>query len=334
MLAQELVGHEAVSIHARHCWRARRSASPFRRPLTLFQSTPAIAGERDHSAHLRPGAPPMFQSTPAIAGERDSGHRPTGWRGRCFNPRPPLLPSETSRSGLYPWPNPSFNPRPPLLASETSFKPISNFHFMFQSTPAIAGERDLLQRVQAQQAGLVSIHARHCWRARPPVPRCCWRSASFNPRPPLLASETSGPLSWSTWTACFNPRPPLLVSETFVTLGFDHSPEVSIHARHCWRARLVSSRAPGKVGEVSIHARHCWRARPGLARCTTRPRPCFNPRPPLLASETSGSVREVDQGCVSIHARHCWRARRDRLVGCSIILTVSIHARHCWRARP
>ena len=57
----------AVSIHARHCWRAMLARQALKAPVLLFQSTPAIAGGRCQS----PG-----------------GCRCTGFG---FNPRPPLL---------------------------------------------------------------------------------------------------------------------------------------------------------------------------------------------------------------------------------------------------
>ena len=60
--------------------------------------------------------------------------------------------------------------------------------------------------------------------------------------------------------------------------------DVSIHARHCWRANPARQRAARTAQTVSIHARHCWRANRAAANCAA----CF--------------------GLVSIHARHCWRA--------------------------
>ena len=59
-----------------------------------------------------------------------------------------------------------FNPRPPLLAGETKVAAALTDEFVFQSTPAITGGRDM---------------------------RCSSTAASgmsFNPRPPLLAGET------------------------------------------------------------------------------------------------------------------------------------------------
>ncbi len=87
-----------------------------------------------------------------------------------------------------------------------------------------------------------------------------------------------------------------------------HSKQVSIHARHCWRANLHSQGSTRPLMMVSIHARHCWRANPpqsgGRSRCQE----------------------------VSIHARHCWRANPFPRCGQLCFCVVSIHARHCWRA--
>ena len=179
----------------------------------------------------------------------------------------------------------------------------------------------------------VSIHARHCWRARH---RCHRRAArnkpfqstpaiaggrdgsgayvrgrlgGFNPRPPLLVGETAEPDEvprgyWFQSTPAiaggrddqrkrgarhfqsFNPRPPLLAGETRQAPYREGLKMVSIHARHCWRARPHRSRRTGGDYRVSIHARHCWRARPCAACCASLRTKRFNPRPPLLAGET------------------------------------------------
>ena len=107
----------------------------------MFQSTPAIAGERDHNSPGVVAQEHEFQSTPAIAGERD--------------PTMPMLAPVSLR----------FNPRPPLLASETRVSSPTRTVAEFQSTPAIAGERDVGSNARLLHR-FVSIHARHCWRAR------------------------------------------------------------------------------------------------------------------------------------------------------------------------
>ena len=109
---------------------------------------------------------------------------------------------------------------------------------------------------------MVSIHARHYWRARPA----------------LLGRKA---------------LPALFQSTPAITGGRDHpcarrevaSAGVSIHARHYWRARPLQLQLLDKIGHVSIHARHYWRARRPTG-ATPAPRRSFNPRPPLLAGET------------------------------------------------
>ena len=84
--------------------------------------------------------------------------------------------------------------------------------------------------------------------------------------------------------------------------------EVSIRARHCWRAMRHAPARRRAGRRVSIRARHCWRAMLGSARlpptCTSfqsapaiaggrcssgwtrcSRSPSFNPRPPLLAGD-------------------------------------------------
>ena len=130
----------------------------------------------------------------------------------------------------------------------------------------------------------VSIRARHYWRAMPqltwiPYPICC-----FNPRPPLLAGDAIRACGLKKPTPCFNPRPPLLAGDA-------HKTEI-----------------------------------------TARGAECFNPRPPLLAGDAArGSY--VHTLCeVSIRARHYWRAMLCLLACRPQCRQVSIRARHYWRA--
>ena len=134
--------------------------------------------------------------------------------------------------------------------------------------------------------------------------------------------------------------------------------DVSIRARHCWRAML-----PGRPGRlpcppVSIRARHCWRAMPcGGCRCRHRC-VCFNPRPPLLAGDAPHGPVGVNvgmkfQSAPAIAGGRCCAAgsraapstsfnpRPPLLAGDAPVIThsphhhkVSIRARHCWRAMP
>ena len=109
----------------------------------------------------------------------------------------------------------------------------------------------------------VSIHARHCWRAdrRPPGNVngvCAFQST------PAIAGERTHRLFPGRHFANerFNPRPPLLASgpgDGWVKIEIG---DVSIHARHCWRADPFGCHFLCDWQLVSIHARHCWRADP------------------------------------------------------------------------
>ena len=203
---------------------------------------------------------------------------------------------------------------------------------MFQSTPAITGGRDRASEAFASswlwfQSTPAITGGRDAGAARSWPGRC-----RFNPRPPLLAGETR------RWTCDVQRK------------------DVSIHARHYWRARHHRDRSHVARSGVSIHARHYWRARPAAYEAAegvqcfnprppllagetrrmlrrTRSNSCFNPRPPLLAGETYPQEPPHDRRSVSIHARHYWRARPVRHLWLDAARRVSIHARHYWRAR-
>ena len=60
----------AVSIRARHCWRANPDGTVFGHRVDVFQSAPAIAGGRIPIRRQAHGVKAQFQSAPAIAGGR------------------------------------------------------------------------------------------------------------------------------------------------------------------------------------------------------------------------------------------------------------------------
>ncbi len=178
-----------------------------------------------------------FQSTPAIAGGRIPTPASDLPAGPCFNPRPPLLAGESPHNVHAFKRLDGFNPRPPLLA----------------------GESVLLVEHVADVA--VSIHARHCWRANhlfvvrvvpavflfqstPAIAggRIDLRVApfpmdtSFQSTPAIAGGRISLLCGLCQRSSCFNPRPPLLAGESFPYVPFWGFREVSIHARHCWRA--------------------------------------------------------------------------------------------------
>ena len=107
----------------------------------------------------------------------------------------------------------------------------------FQSTPAIAGGRD---------------------RWTSPVTGCI---AWFQSTPAIAGGRDFFGRRLVNTCSGFNPRPPLLAGETAAWPLVNTPANVSIHARHCWRARPPMRPSQVIRGLVSIHARHCWRAR-------------------------------------------------------------------------
>ena len=269
-LALRLFGARDVSIRARHCWRANLPDWLAVYWDKEFQSAPAIAGGRIPTTAVPRLRIVGFQSAPAIAGGRirspdDERSQPAG-----FNPRPPLLAGESIHAnddrGLCvvsirarhcwranppsPWlpasPPPGFNPRPPLLAGESP-PPVSMLRTrQFQSAPAIAGGRiPITKTAQVRMCG-------------------------FNPRPPLLAGESgAGPKR----------PPPAVWFQSAPAIAGGRIPQVLIG--HDWAL------------DVSIRARHCWRANRSLHAVPTLLRG-FNPRPPLLAGESRMGVLAND----------------------------------------
>ena len=154
---------------------------------------------------------------------------------------------------------------------------------MFQSAPAIAGGRCLW--VQGfPEPGVVSIRARHCWRAMRIEQDAAGNRKMFQSAPAiaggrcitavlpmtLLGVFQSAPaiaggrcllsLARPSASRCFNPRPPLLAGDAtdqmiVITQLLSFNPRPPLLAgdalpRCCYRL----------VGRVSIRARHCWRA--------------------------------------------------------------------------
>ncbi len=180
----------AVSIRARHCWRAMPGAYPYLEPL----SDVSIRARHCWRAMLSRGNRWCVKTC-------------------CFNPRPPLL----------------------------------------------AG--DAASQVAGATWAQVSIRARHCWRAMQSSAEIAdKRGNGFNPRPPLLAGDAPCARSIARAKACFNPRPPLLAGDAAKARVLALQVEVSIRARHCWRAMQALIRRLQGVTAVSIRARHCWRA--------------------------------------------------------------------------
>jgi len=130
---------------------------------------------------------------------------------------------------------------------------------------------------------------------------------SFNPRPPSLAGDPAASSASMPAIICFNPRPPSLAGDPTHFAGDKRQADVSIRARHHWRAILAHFTGDKRQANVSIRARHHWRAIPdqGLLRGAAAR---FNPRPPSLAGDPAVDRWLYARCRVSIRARHHWRA--------------------------
>ncbi len=249
---------KCVSIRARHCWRAIPPHHPLAQPVVRFQSAPAIAGGRSNLALRCTGPDCCFNPRPPRAirgfshiagddGQFQSAPAIAGGRSRT---------ECRAKAGTH-----CFNPRPPLLAGDPATTTVT--------LPAI----------------VVSIRARHCWRA---ILRPLYLAAGakeFQSAPAIAGGRSCLDYSFGLILKSFNPRPPLLAGDPAGVDAAIASMDVSIRARHCWRAILVC------IG-------NCQRDRG------------FNPRPPLLAGDPLELLPPVDPPSVSIRARHCWRAIR------------------------
>ena len=200
-----------------------------------------------------------------------------------------------------------FNPRPPLLAGDAQM--------------VVDAAADLVVSIRARhcwramrgaggwrpQRQRVSIRARHCWRAmRAMRPSTCGLSL-FQSAPAIAGGRCARIARTIGALKSFNPRPPLLAGDAAVGGGAFGGHAVSIRARHCWRAmpaRLVAhALVPWFQSAPAIAGGRCpalaQRAPAGVG---------FNPRPPLLAGDADGRDPAGQDGLVSIRARHCWRA--------------------------
>ncbi len=205
----------------------------------------------------------------------------------------------------------------------------------FQSAPAIAGGRCGFWCCRLYVRQMVSIRARHCWRAMPPPAwesegahdvsiraRHCWRAMldvivhgeRLGPfqSAPAIAGGRCRAIPWAQpRTGRFNPRPPLLAGD----------------ARANAAERL-------QIQDVSIRARHCWRAMPASQRAPM-PANSFQSAPAIAGGRCfGGRLAPIHRQQVSIRARHCWRAMPRGALPARGDRQVSIRARHCWRAMP
>ena len=142
---------------------------------------------------------------------------------------------------------------------------------MFQSTPAITGGRASPPLVRVRQEVCVSIHARHYWRASPTPTAPCTLATRFQSTPAITGGRAG------TWSSIvlddfeFQSTPAITGGRALAQLTGSVVLDVSIHARHYWRASPLEAQQLEAPLAVSIHARHYWRAslRPRVAQVVT-----------------------------------------------------------------
>ena len=162
----------------------------------------------------------LFQSTPAIAGGRSADLLGALDLEAVFQSTPAIAGGRSPKHTA---------PACPCL--------------LFQSTPAIAGGRSL-DRAHTMAIKIVSIHARHCWRAirSQALKPLSWRV--FQSTPAIAGGRSSRLRVNRFCLKGFNPRPPLLAGDPITGHAVDEGDAVSIHARHCWRAIRQSCGCP------------------------------------------------------------------------------------------
>ena len=235
--------------------------------------------------------------------------------------------------GRCPWlfatrasPHRGFNPRPPLLAGDAN----------------TAHDCGKLQ--------IVSIRARHCWRAMHPLANikdgwklfqsapaiaggrcpCNWRCTAsprwFQSAPAIAGGRCSRMNAQTDAEASFNPRPPLLAGDASPHTGQTNNQTVSIRARHCWRAMQLCSHQKVRDG--------VFQSAPAIAggRCviwalTLFLRKRFNPRPPLLAGD---AANEVSEGEID----RCFNPRPPLLAGDAHSTNPRSSRSNCFNPRP
>ena len=251
-------------------------------------------------------------------------------RANSFNPRPPSLAGVPTarprgRAGRC-----CFNPRPPSLAGVPRADAVGARRLLFQSAPAIAGGRSVARHdsmpapdcfnprppslagvplilARPVVLAVVSIRARHRWRAFLQLTGNHRNHSGFNPRPPSLAGVPPSLAGrHQPWLVSIRARHRWRAFQgNWFKLWF--AGDVSIRARHRWRAFQSVFCSRGRCLDVSIRARHRWRAfrvAMGGNGCAMK----FQSAPAIAGGRSLHSKHTRRSSPVSIRARHRWRA--------------------------
>ena len=178
----------------------------------------------------------------------------------------------------------------------------------------------------------VSIRARHRWRAIHANATAYRRQPPcFNPRPPSMAGDPTPaaprlanvgfqsapaidggrsriPTRPAPARSRFNPRPPSMAGDPCVCNPWGFPMQVSIRARHRWRAIPAGRRSAASAGRRFNPRPPSMAGDPQPWRKTHPVSLCFNPRPPSMAGDPVFRRTSKLTRAVSIRARHRWRA--------------------------
>ena len=207
-----------------------------------------------------------------------------------FNPRPSFLAGETPRWLSAATHAKRFNPRPSFLAGETA---------------GTAG---------VDQVAIVSIHARHFWRAKPRQANCRPPPRAFQSTPVISGGRNHACAASNARTSRFNPRPSFLAGETAVSARAKAESWVSIHARHFWRAkpeRWPADRLQARFQSTPVISvgRNLTKTAEGMGILMFQ-------STPVISGGRNVAIREyMRRAADSIHARHFWRAKPDGALG-------------------
>ena len=159
----------------------------------------------------------------------------------------------------------------------------------------------------AHQRDVVSIRARHCWRAMRGLMLITASSAVFQSAPAIAGGRCICDRRLNQQMKGFNPRPPLLAGDAsldksqVIVMGFQSAPAIAggrcLHRSWCPLCRFCfNPRPPLLAGDAGSE---------GVNRALPLG---FNPRPPLLAGDASTSA-------MMLAALHCFNPRPPLLAG-------------------
>ena len=203
------------------------------------------------------GRAALFQSAPAIAGGRCASRTDRACPSASFQSAPAIAGGRCVAHGAQVAFQLGFNPRPPLLAGDALRRNIMTYQAIVSIRARHCWRAMPCRMRHTPPLSAVSIRARHCWRAMPCACWCAWQALRFQSAPAIAGGRCQAEPCEGPRGGSFNPRPPLLAGDAPCPFLNTARWKVSIRARHCWRAMPRILRAARYALPVSIRARHC-----------------------------------------------------------------------------